>query len=211
MTDRVTRILDDDDDDDDDNTSQKEVSRLCKICNQIGTSDARWLVNTNSKHTYGTRIYVHRRDLHSLKSRALNECRLCQLILSTVLNSADAGKAAKIGGEKFQDCMLLLGTEKPLSGSKRRRHKLSPNFPRRVSTALKDIESAQRLHRLSELCGKGRLLLIGTDWPRVLPGNLRAVVLYPSGALDNRDSYRPFITGLEFDFATAPGTWNFFA
>lgn len=204
MADHVTHLLDDDDDYDT-YTSRKEGSQLCKICDQIGTTDSRWLINTENKAELGIGIYIHRRDLHSLKSSALNECRLCQLILSTVMNSDDARRAEMISGENFQDSGLVLGTEKSLPGRKRllqeHQHDLSSSLP----IALGNLEATQGLHRISELCGKGRVLLIGNDWLNDIPGNLRAVVLYPFGAFDTRDAHEPFVTGLPFELATGYG------
>lgn len=205
MADRVTQLLDDDDE----YTSRKEGSRLCKICDQIGMSDARWLINTENKVDLGIGIYIHRRDLRSLKSSALNECRLCQLILSTVVNSDDAQKSEMISCEDFQDSGLFLGTKKSLSGRKRplqeHRHEfLSYLLP----IALGNLEATQGLHRLSELCGKERVLLIGTGWLNAFPDDLRAVVLYPFGAFDTRDAHEPFVTGLPFELATDHGMRN---
>lgn len=208
MGDRLAHLLDDDDDNDD--TSHKEGSRLCKICDQIGMSDARWL-----KVRHGIRIYIHRRDLHSLKSSALNECRLCQLILSTVVNSDDAENAAIISGDNSRDSGLILGTKKSLFGDKRlpqaHRHDSSLLFRYFLPIALREFEAIQGLNRLSELCGKGRVLLIDKDWPDVLPDDLRAVVLYPFGAFDSQDAHKPFVTGLPFELATDYGMRNVLA
>lgn len=210
MTNRISRILDDDDDDD--NASQKEGSRLCKICDQIGRSDVRWLINT--KIRFGIGIYLHRRDLHSLKTSALNECRLCQLILSTVVDSDDARKAEMIIGESFRDCELILGAKMSLSERERllqESRQESSFLPTCFPIVLRNLDASQGLHRLSELCGNGRVLLIGKDWPSVIPDNLRAVVLYPFGAFDTRDAHEPFVTGLPFELATGHGTRNVLA
>lgn len=206
MADHVPHLLDDDDDD---YTSRKEESRLCKICDQIGTSDARWLINTENKVQLGIGIYIHRRDLHSLRSSALNECRLCQLILSTIVNNDDTRKAEMISSEFFQGSGLAHWTEMSLSDRKcllhEYRHELSSILPYFLPIALGNLIATQGLHRLSELCGKGRVLLIGNDWLNVIPGNLHAVVLYPFGAFDIRAAHKPFITGLPFEFATSHG------
>lgn len=212
MADRVTHLLDDDDDD---YSSRREGSRLCKICDQIGTSDARWLINKENKGELRIGIYVHHRDLHSLKSSALNECRLCQLILSTVVNSDDARKAEMISGENFQDSELVLETRKSLSGRKRRfqehPHEVSSLLPYFLPEALGNLEATQGLHRLSELCGKGRVLLVGEDWLNVFPSDLVAVVLNPFGAFETRDAHTPFVMGLPFELAIDHGMRNVLA
>lgn len=199
MADRVTHLLDDDDDD----LSQNKSSRLCKVCDQIGTSDARWLINTELKAQSSLDIYIHRRDLTSLNWSALSGCRLCQLILSTVVNSNDSQNVEKISGEIIQSSVSWgpqILQEPSLE--------LSSDLEDLLPTALKNLEVTQGIHRLSQLCGKGRVLLIRTGLPNILPVCLRAVVLYPFGTFDIRDAYKPFITGLPLELATGPGMRN---
>lgn len=201
MADRVTHLLDDDDDDDDD-LSQKEASRLCKVCNQIGTSDTRWLINTKNEDQSSLDIYIHRRDWNSLKDSAVNGCRLCQLILSTVVNSDASRNLQRIIDEVFQDCVS--GSQRTSIPQEHGRG-LSSDLAYLLPTAFKNLEVTYGLHRLSQLCGNGRVLLIRTGSANTLPASLRAVVLWLSGAFDIRDAYKPFVTGLPLELVTGLG------
>lgn len=190
-------------------TSKKKTSRLCKVCEQIGTSDVRWFFSAKSDARSGLGIYIHRSDLHSVKASALNGCRMCEFILSTVVNSDDARHESTLNGDIVQDCQLGIPTGKGLL-SKRR---LLERYGQRLSSSMAyDLPTTfvrdthiEALHLLAKLCGIGRVILIGTTYSDLLPCNLRAVVLYPFPALDVKDIRTPFMAGQPFELATSVG------
>lgn len=190
-------------------TSQKQTSHLCKVCEQIGTSDRRWFFSTDIGTKIGLGIYIHRSDMHSVKASALNGCRMCEFILSTVVNSDDARHESTLNGDIVQDCQLGITTKGGLRGKKRllEKHseKLSPLIAYDLPTTFELAEDVQTLHLVSELCGIGRVVLIGIASPNTLPCHLRAVVLYPFPALDAKDVRKPFIAGQPFELATRIG------
>lgn len=187
----------------------KKLSQLCYVCDQIGTSDARWFINTQPNSQPGLGIYVHRRDLHSLRASATKGCRLCGLILSTVVNSDDARQVPTLSGDIFQDCVYSIKKRRGLTSSLRLLqkygHKVSPATAYCLPTTFKFNEDIRGLHLLSKLCGIGRVILIGTAHTNNLPSNLRAVVLYPFGTFDYQLFRTPFIAGHPFELATRLG------
>lgn len=200
MTDHAVQRLGD--------TAKKKTSQLCKVCDQIGTSDVRWFFSSkNPRASLG--IYIHRRDLHSVKSSALNGCRMCEFILSTVVNSDDARHEPTLNGDIVQDCQLGITTIRGIHGKKRllekHSHRLSRSMAYDLPTTFSRMAHIEALHLLAKLCGVGRVILIGTTYTDLLPCNLRAVVLYPFPALDVKDVRTPFIAGQPFELATSVG------
>lgn len=200
MADRVTHLLDDDDDDD---LSLNEASRLCRVCDEIGTSDTRWLINKKIEDQSSLEIYIHRRDLKSLKDSAVNGCRLCQLIFSTVMNSNASRNSQRIGDEIIQD---------RVSGRQRFPQEysleISPDVAYILPAVFDNLEIFNTLRRLSQLGVKERVLLIRAGLANTLPVSLRAVVLWPSDAFDIRGAPKAYVTGLPLKLATGPGKRN---
>lgn len=196
-----------------DDPSHKTSSRLCKVCHQIGTSDSRWFFGTIDDSRPGLAIYIHRRDMHSLKASALKGCMLCQFLLSALVNSDETRRVPTITGDvvvssalsvrketQVADRELLLG----IHGSE-----ISPASAYFLPTILEDAGETQGLHLLSKLCGKGRVVLVGTSYASLLPFNLRAAIYYPFGAFGVQ-VHTPFLTGLPFELATGIGTRSLF-
>lgn len=195
----------------DDNTSPNKPSQLCKICDQIGTGNTRWLVNMekDSDLGLGLGVYIHRRDLHSLKASATNGCGLCRFILSTVLTSHDARHVQTLSDDIIQDCEVSPKMKIKKSDIKRilRRHgdELPEAMAFNLPITFKNPADLQGLDRLAKLCGNGRIILICTTYTNLLPCNIRAVVLYPFGPLDIQDIRTPFIAGRPFELVPRIG------
>lgn len=188
--------------------ARKKTRRLCKVCDQIGTSDARWFTNTQFDSERGLGIYIHRRDLHSLKGSALRGCSLCQFILSTIVNSDDVRHMSTFNGDNIQDCAFSLSTRMKVADRKQllqtHGHEVSPMIAFGKPTLLKSSALILGMHLLSNLCGHGRVVLVGAPTAGALPNSLRAFVLHPFGPrpFDNLDVTTPFITGQYFELAT---------
>lgn len=197
-----------------DDTSRNKPSQICKICEQIGTCNTRWLINMEKDSNLGLGVYIHRRDLHSLKASAVGGCGLCMFILSTVLTSYDARHAQTLSGDITQDCERSAKTKIKKIDKKRllRRHgdELPEAIAYNLATTFKDPADLQGLDRLSKLCGNGRIILMCTIDTSLLPYNFRAVVLYPFGAFDIQDVRTPFIAGRPFELVPRIGMSELF-
>lgn len=195
-----------------DDTSRKKTSQLCKVCDQIGTSDRRWFCSTDICSNVGVGIFIHRSDIHSVKASALNGCTMCKFILSTIVNGDDARDESTLNGDIFQDCQLGITTKRGLLGKKRLLAKHSEKFSLSMAhdlpTTFLRPYHRQALHLVSKFYGIGRVILLGITSPHALPWNLRAVVLYPFPTVDAKDVRTPFIAGQPFELATRIGMKN---
>jgi hypothetical protein len=185
--------------------SQSSVSRCCKVCDQIGTSDARWFIRTEEDSKPGLAIYIHHPDLRSLRASALKGCCLCEFILSTIVNSDCAKHIPTVDGDIVENSEQSRRTGKKAAKRKRllqkHSHQLSSAIACKSLAVLERTGEIKDLHLLSTLCGHGRVVLIGTVYPGCLPWDLRAVVLYPFGAIEIADIHTLFIMGKRFDLA----------
>lgn len=192
-----------------DDTSRNKLSQICKICEQIGTCNTRWLVNMEKDSNLGLGVYIHRRDLHSLKASAVGGCGLCMFILYTVLTSYDARHVQTLSGDIIQDCEVSAKKKIKKSDRKRLLRRHGDDLPEamafNLATTFKDPADLRGLDLLSKLCGNGRIILMCTIDNTILPYNFRAVVLYPFGAFDIQDVRTPFIAGLPFELVPRIG------
>lgn len=205
MTEHEAQLVDD--------TSHKKSSRLCKVCDQIGRSDARWFFGTEDDSRPGLAIYIHRRDLHSLKASALKRCRMCQFLLSTLVDSKEARGVPEITGDVVMSSAFS-GRKKTQVADRelflgRHGYDISPASAYFLPKVVEDTGEGQGLQLLSNLCGKGRVVLVGTSYASLLPFNLRAAIYYPFGAFESQ-VHTPFVTGLPFELATGIGMRNLF-
>lgn len=190
--------------------SREKIAQLCEVCDQMGTSDARWFTQKPEGSNFSLTIYIHRPDLRSLKASALEGCKMCQFLLETIENSYDARHTQTIHGDIVSNSEPSVKTKVTVADRKKLLQKyseeLSTDLTRMLPRNLKnDTEGKQMLDLLSELCGHGRVLLIGVRPNSWLPNNLRAVVLYPFGASEIQDLQTPFIATPYLELATSLG------
>lgn len=189
---------------------QKKIPQLCKVCDQIGTKETRWVFRNAEDSEPSLNIYIHRPDLRSLKASALKGCEMCQFLLWTIEQSYDAIHVQTIDGDIVGNSEPSVRTKMRVSDRKNLLQKHSEELRLEIlgrpPTELKNNPVAkQALNFLSEVCGPGRVILIGSHHAHMLPNALRAFVLYPFGASDIQDLQTPVITGLLFELATSLG------
>lgn len=193
--------------------SQNKTAQLCEVCDQIGTSDARWFTQKAEGSNFSLTIYIHRPDLHSLKTSAVEGCKMCQFLLQTIENSYDAKNTQTIDGDIVKNSEPSVNTKMTVADMKKLlqeySEELSPHLTSLLPRILKnDSQGKQMLDLLSDVCGDGRVLLIGVRPKGWLLNNLRAFVLYPFGAADKQDLKTPFIATSYLELATSLGMRN---
>lgn len=122
------------------------------------------------------------------------------------MNSDDARHVPTVSGDIIQDSALSVDAKMKVVDWKQllqmHGYRLSPSIACCTPTFIRRQAHFMGLHLISNLCGNGRVILIGNTTARLLPNNLRAFVLDPFGLFDNPDVRTPFITGQYFELAT---------